>query len=278
MTPAASGPAAVVVSRRVSPDETARFARWTKRMQKTIRRAPGYVDFTVHPPGDRHPEDWVVIYQFDSHHHLDDWLQSPARLELIAEADSYIVERPVEQRIVQPAADTVTLISAVRLRPGTEDEHSRLHHQAVAEARELGGLVRDELVPALAGAQPETVALLTFKTREDLQRWLDAPQRMRYIDAMAELTESPRTLNVVSDFAGWFSNTGSVAPKQWKQATAVIAGLVPVSLVVALARQAIAPQLPLLATVVIAAVLNVSALTWVVMPIITRVLRGWLSR
>ena len=101
---------------------------------------------------------------------------------------------------------------------------------------------------------------------------------MRYIDAMAELTESPRTLNVVSDFAGWFSNTGSVAPKQWKQAAAVIAGLVPVSLVVALARQAIAPQLPLLATVVIAAVLNVSALTWVVMPIITRVLRGWLSR
>jgi antibiotic biosynthesis monooxygenase (ABM) superfamily enzyme len=58
----------------------------------------------------------------------------------------------------------------------------------------------------------------------------------------------------------------------------VIAGLIPVSLLVALAREALTPQLPLLAVVCVTAVCNVAALTWIVMPLLTAWLRPWLTR
>ena len=277
-TGAASGGATVVVSRRVRAEESAGFQRWIRRLRRTIQRAPGFVDLTVHPPNANHPDEWIVLYQFESPRDLDDWLQSAARMALIAESETYLVDRPIEQRIVAPTSGTVTLISAVRLRPGTEDAHHHLHSHAVAAAQRLGGLIRHELVPAVAGAQPETVALLTFQSRTHLDRWLSAPERRRILDAMADLTEGPRTLNVVGDFAGWFNSTGAWAPKRWKQAIAVVIGLVPVSFAVTLIRQATAPQLPLLAAVAITAVVNVVVMTWLVMPLITRILRRWLTQ
>ena len=45
-----------------------------------------------------------------------------------------------------------------------------------------------------------------------------------------------------------------------------------------LAREALAPQLPLLAAVSVTAVCNVAALTWIVMPLLTAWLRPWLIR
>jgi hypothetical protein len=90
---------------------------------------------------------------------------------------------------------------------------------------------------------------------------------------MSELTDGQRTLNVVGDYAGWFAGGSQRPPRRWKQAIVVIAGLIPVSLLVTLARQALAPQLPLLAVVSVTAVCNVAALTWIVMPLLTAWLR-----
>jgi len=48
----------------------------------------------VDPPNDNHPDEWVVLYQFESARHLDDWLQSTARMALIAECETYLIDRP----------------------------------------------------------------------------------------------------------------------------------------------------------------------------------------
>jgi antibiotic biosynthesis monooxygenase (ABM) superfamily enzyme len=83
-TGAASGGATVVVSRRVRAEESAGFQRWIRRLRRTIQRAPGFVDLTVHPPNANHPDEWVVLYQFESPRDLDDWLQ--AETELVRQA------------------------------------------------------------------------------------------------------------------------------------------------------------------------------------------------
>jgi antibiotic biosynthesis monooxygenase (ABM) superfamily enzyme len=117
-----------------------------------------------------------------------------------------------------PSTTTVTLVSAVRLRPGSEAAHARLHHDAVEEATQLGGLVRSELVSAIPGVQPETVALLTFTDRTTLDRWIDSDERSHALAQMTRLTEGDRTLTVVGDFAGWFSPASVGEPARWKQA------------------------------------------------------------
>ena len=271
------GYATVVISRRVNANEHRRFQRWLRRLRRAIERSSGYIGMTVQPPDEFHPCEWVVIYQFRSERDLDAWLRSAQRAALIAECDAYLLDRPIEQRIVQPRTDAVTLISAVRLRQGTEEAHRRLHENAVAAAGAGGGLVRHQLIPALAGAQPETVALLTFHSRDALDRWMRSAKRRDILRAMSALTESERTVNVVGGYAGWFSPPGA-APKQWKQAIAVVAGLIPVSLLVTAVRQSIAPDIPLWVLVPLNAVANVAILTWLVMPLITRALRRWLTK
>jgi antibiotic biosynthesis monooxygenase (ABM) superfamily enzyme len=177
-----------------------------------------------------------------------------------------------------PMTTTVTLVSAVRLHPGGEDEHAELHAVAVEEAERHGGLVRAELIPAIPEVQPDTVALLTFTDRSALDRWLESPQRRLALTRMSRLTEGERTLTVVGDFAGWFSPTTTIEPQRWKQAVAVLLGLAPVALLTATLRQLLLPDLPQVAAVPITSICNIAALTWLVMPMLTRVLRPWLSR
>ncbi|CAM3987238.1 hypothetical protein [Smaragdicoccus niigatensis] len=179
--------------------------------------------------------------------------------------------------MTSPTADSLTLISAVRLRPGTEYQHRTLHELGVDQARALGGLVRAELVPARAGSQPETVAMLTFATRADLDRWLSSSARREVLEQMNALVENARTTTVVGGFAGWFADESS-APRKWKQAVTVIAALIPISTGVTLVREALAPGLPFMLAIAITAALNVSTLTWVVMPPLTRALKPWLER
>ena len=173
---------------------------------------------------------------------------------------------------------TVTLVSGVRLRPGTEEAHGALHRAGVMAARSQGGLVRDELIPAVAGVQDETVALLTFSDRDALDRWLRSAERAEVLSQMADLSAADRTLNVLAGFPGWFTAPGVASPARWKQALIVIVGLVPVSFLVTEARQAAIPDLPLVGVVVINAVANVCVLTWLVMPPLNRLFSRWLMR
>ena len=220
----------------------------------------------------------MITYRFANPASLDRWLVSPQRLALIEESGALLIAPPVEQRVVEPRRDGVTLVSSVRVRPGANDAYQALHGQGVAAAQKLGGLVRSELIPPIPAAQDDTVAILTFADRPALDRWVASSERHSVLAAMSELTDGQRTLNVVGDFAGWFGGSSQRPPRRWKQAIVVIAGLIPVALLVTLARQALAPQLPLLAAVSVTAVCNVAALTWIVMPLLTAWLRPWLTR
>ncbi len=152
--------------------------------------------------------------------------------------------------------------------------HRALHDRGVDAAGSYG-LVRSELIAPVPGVQDDTVALLTFTGRDALDAWLDAPVRREVLAAMEHLTDGTRSVNVVGSFAGWFGNT---QPRRWKQALAVILGLIPVSLLITLTREAVAPGLPLAGAIVVNAVGNVCLLTWLVMPVLTRTLRPWLTR
>jgi antibiotic biosynthesis monooxygenase (ABM) superfamily enzyme len=271
-------PATVLVSRRVHDGEARQFRRWLRRLRRQIRRAPGFLDYRVHPPPTYNDNECVITYRFADAASLDRWLVSPQRLALIEESGALLTAAPVEQRVVEPRRDGVTLVSSVRVRPGADDAYQALHGQGVAAAQKLGGLLRSELIPPIPAAQDDTVAILTFADRPALDRWLASPERHSVLAAMSELTDGQRTLNMVGDFAGWFGGGSHRPSRRWKQAIVVIAGLIPVALLVTLAREALAPQLPLLAVVSVTAVCNVAALTWIVMPLLTAWLRPWLTR
>lgn len=173
---------------------------------------------------------------------------------------------------------TVTLVSGLKLRAGATEEHRRLHEAGVAAARQQGGLVGDELIPAVPGVQEETVALLTFRDRAALDHWLGSAERADVLQAMDELSVAGRSLNVLSGFPGWFPAPGMSTPPRWKQAALVIAGLIPVSFLVTESRELLLPGLGEWGVILLHSVANVCLLTWVVMPPLNRAFAGWLRR
>jgi antibiotic biosynthesis monooxygenase (ABM) superfamily enzyme len=267
----------VVISRRVAPGREVDFQRWLGRLRRAVEQAPGYAGAAFHPPQADHPGQWMITYRFADHRTLEQWLSSPGRMELLDESSTLIVGRPQEQRLAGPSVN-VTLLSSVLLRPGCAHRYRRLHESGVAAARRLGGLTSAELLPAVAGTQPETVGLLTFSTTSDVERWLHSSEREQTLDAMAPLIEGDRTTNVVGGFAGWFVKAGGREPKRWKQALVVFAALVPVSIMLTLLRRVLVPEMALVPGIAVASAANVILLTWVLMPRLTRVLGPWLDR
>jgi antibiotic biosynthesis monooxygenase (ABM) superfamily enzyme len=169
----------------------------------------------------------------------------------------------------------VTLVSAVRLRPGSEARYRHLHHVAASAAQSTGNLIRAELVPAPAGSEQDTVSLLTFASRADLDRWVDSPERRRVLDEMARLHDGGRSINVLSGFPAWYDS--SAKPARWRQAIVITAGLIPTSLATTSARMLLLPHAGLVTSVCFVSLANVVVLTWLVLPRLNRLFRRLLN-
>lgn len=240
--------------------------------------APGYVDAELQPPNDLHPDEWVVVYQFADGASLEQWLRSPERDELMTSGNG-LVDGVAREQVVAlaPETDRVTAVSSVRVAPGAEAAFRELHDQILVELATSPGFLRADLFEPVEGVQDETVVVLAFDTRANLDHWLASEDRARILREMERHTQGARTVNVVGGFAGWFEGRGAPV-KRWKSAVAVLLALVPVSLAFLGLRLALFPDLHPVVATILGNVLGIVVLTWAVMPWLTDRLATWLRR
>lgn len=270
----------VIVSRRVRPGAEKEFERWNARIRAAAERFPGSLGSETQPPNEAHPDDWVIVYRFGSIEDLERWLRSPERAKLLAEGETWI-EGPVrEQRIVQPdpGAEPVTAVLSQRVRPESEADFLRLHADVAQTMSQFDGFLRSDLAPSVAGLQDDHVIVFSFDSKANLDRWLASDERQDIVRRMETMIEGERTLNVVGGFGGWFAVGDGPGPRRWKQAIAVLIALFPVTLTLGVLQRWLLPDVPWVAALFVANVLGIAALTWILMPIVTRRLDSWLRR
>ena len=177
------------------------------------------------------------------------------------------------------AKHPATVVLSRRLLAGHEDAFRRWAAGLEQEMAGFPGHVRCELVPPVGEAQAEWVFVFTFDSPASLQRWLASPERAGWLERLAPMVEGPDTAHVISGLEALFGVLPpDVAPPPpvWKVAVSVLAGLYPVSLLNALFLAPAVKGLPLPVRVLVSAGTVVMAMTWVVMPLVTRLLRPWL--
>lgn len=76
----------VVVTNRVAADQEEAFLAWRATMAAAESRYPGFRGSEVFRPIEGVQDEWTTIYRFDTAEHLDQWLTSPARHELLGQA------------------------------------------------------------------------------------------------------------------------------------------------------------------------------------------------
>ena len=272
----------VVVARRIHPGRDDEFQAWDRRIREAASRQPGFVASEIQPPNLSHPGEWVTVYSFDTTMRLEEWLSSEERTALMAEVEPLLDGDPKEQRIagLRTTPEPVTLVLSQRIEPRHRDEFIALHDNAVDRLELFSGFLGSEVLPPVEGVQEDLVIVASFASRSDLDRWLESDSRREWLDLISQLVEGERTLTVVGGFGGWFpaQPKHSKGPKMWKQAVVVFIALFPTALLITLIRGAVAPDMNVVLAVLVGNVLGILMLTYVLMPPLTRLLGGWLSR
>ena len=270
----------VIVSRTVPRESEDEFAAWIARLVNAAYRHPGYLDSFVERPTEGHPGEWTVVDRFTDQQALDGWLGSDERTGLLEEGRHLIHGEAREQVLAGVASDgEARVVSSYRLLPGSDGRHLMVHKRMLDALQQFDGFLGREILDPVAGIQDETIVILTFDTAHHLRQWIESDERAKILADLDAITVGSLKTNVVGGFAGWFpAGSDGREPRKWKQALLILVALFPVSLAVSALRSWIAPDLPLVPSVLIGNIIGIAVLTWFVMPPLTARFADWLRQ
>ncbi|WP_186776142.1 antibiotic biosynthesis monooxygenase [Rubripirellula reticaptiva] len=171
--------------------------------------------------------------------------------------------------------------------PATGKEH--LWEQAIGE------LIRTSLsFPGHLGAtvlKPHTAldrqyrVITKFDSHEHMQRWYDSPERQACVVALSAFEAKPADIQHLTGLEAWFEPPQLEAhtevakqshPPKYKMAVIIwIAVYATVLPMIAMLKPMVAGIHPLVSSAMLAAA-SVVLMTWIVMPILTRIFQAWL--
>lgn len=188
---------------------------------------------------------------------------------------------------LQADPDNHAIVIARRPKAGLEDAFQAWAEGIFRVMSEQPGYQSYQSVPPVPGESCDWYFVFTFDTPENLKGWLECETRARWQALSMPLTEGPGHTRVVSGIETLFglpSPEEFDPPAVWKLALATEVGLAPTVFAVGLllmhlgffAAWSHQGLWGLWWQVLLSTAICVSLMTWVVMPLLTRLLRGWL--
>jgi uncharacterized protein len=159
--------------------------------------------------------------------------------------------------------------------PGRERDYEEWARRVVAASARYGASGHTFLTPH-AGAT-RRVLIAQFPDEAGASAWDESEERARLVREAAEF--STMDIQRTSGFEAWFTLPGEraiIPPPRWKQLLVTLVGAYPL---VILISAFVMPQLqawPLLVRSAVLPVVLLTLMTYVVMPLLTQVFRGWL--
>lgn len=179
--------------------------------------------------------------------------------------------------------EVVTLIVKHRIKSGSEANYEAWLRRIVRIAGERPGHLGVDVVRGKHDGLALFTCVLRYRSTDDLQRWLDSPERKTLIEEAAPmLADGDHTeIGAVNEF--WFTpQADSVAkPLRWKQAVVTLCVILPLTLLVPIVWGPILRLHPFLSNYVVATFLItltiVLLVVYVLMPAATRLFAPWLE-
>lgn len=143
----------------------------------------------------------------------------------------------------------------------------------------FAGYAGTDIYPPGEGSD-EWVIVQHFDDDDALQAWLRAPERERWVQRIQSAMGKGQTTQLPGGFGAWFTQRmhDSAPPAGWKMALAVLLGLYPTVMLLTLYFPGPFTRSWSLATAMLLGnALSVSALQWLVMPVLNKALGPWLQ-
>jgi uncharacterized protein len=170
-----------------------------------------------------------------------------------------------------PVTTTVTR----KVKPGHEAFYEQFLSGIIAAASEFPGHLGVEVFRPESGAAGEYRIVYRFDSAEHLRRWLDSEEHAAWLERAEPHVIGPMRTSFVTGLESWFTLPGSPgAPPPPPYKMALLTWITIFPLILALGP--LIKDLPLVPRLGITTAVTVPLMTWVVMPRVTRLLRGWL--
>ncbi len=86
-----------VISTRVKPGQQEAFLRWYRRISAIQASFEGFQGYKLEAPIPGVQDDWVTILRFDSDAHLEAWLNSEQRQQILQEANAFSLDTHIRK-------------------------------------------------------------------------------------------------------------------------------------------------------------------------------------
>jgi antibiotic biosynthesis monooxygenase (ABM) superfamily enzyme len=167
-----------------------------------------------------------------------------------------------------------------RVKPGCEAAFEKALHDFVQRSLRLPGQIGVHIIRPAPGSECREYGIIRgFANREALKAFRTSPEYLAWNQFALELTEGSGRAEELSGLESWFTLPGQpLRPlPQWKMAIATYLGVVPVIMFLSLTLGRLIQNWNFILNNIVFNAFVVALLTWVVMPLITQALHGWLQ-
>jgi antibiotic biosynthesis monooxygenase (ABM) superfamily enzyme len=268
---------------RVRDGSEADFKAWQARWHAEMLRAPG-AKSVEEVPQNPDQEECVTVARFATVDALRDWLHGDANCALIEQARPYAAGGVVMQLAGKAALEYyvqhgTTEVIITRIKPGKEEPYRAFADRIQRVQQSFPGYIGSFVQPPHQHEIGWTT-VLRFDSVDNLDRWLNSPERAALLKESDDLIEGFSAQRVDTSFPGWVPADPATGkpPSPWKTACLVLLALFPV---VMLELRFLNPVLrawgsPPALTVFAGNAISVALTTWPLMPIAIRAFRPWL--
>lgn len=289
----AAAPSSMVVLRcQVHAGAESDFDVWASKLASSAIHAPGFVGAMIESKtADRRDRDWALTYRFSARDQRDAWMSTDSYQSLLEGSPDLFVIPPVDERVDRGERPTATEAVVTSVPPNRTAAYIAARDEIDRSIAEFPGFVKVDHYPPSGVRDRTWTTVIAFDSAEDLARWRDSPVRARGIKQIRKI--APDVTKVLPwGFGRWFAvdpETGQSTPA-WKQAMVVLAVLYAMVSLLDMTLgnflgsgisvkgdtwvSGLGAQLPLI--VFVSNLVGTVLLTWVLMPVITRMMQWWL--
>ena len=174
-----------------------------------------------------------------------------------------------------PVTTTVTR----RVKPGHEPFYEQFLEGITGAASRFPGHLGVEVFRPESASVGEYRTVYRFDTGEHLHAWLDSDERAAWLERAEPHVIGPMRTRFVTGLETWFTLPGQPAtspPPPYKMALLTWITIFPLITLVVVALGPLLKELALVPRLAVTTAVTVPIMTWLVMPRVTRLLRGWL--
>jgi uncharacterized protein len=179
----------------------------------------------------------------------------------------------------EDASGPVTTTVTRRVKPGHEQSYEQFLSGIIAAASEFPGHLGVEVFRPESASAGEYRIVYRFDTAEHLRNWLDSDEHAAWLVRAEPHVIGPMRTSFVTGLESWFTlprSPGTPPPPPYKMALLTWVTIFPLITGLVVVLQPLVEDLPLVLRLGITTAVTVPLMTWVVMPRVTRLLRGWL--